>query len=212
MPEISRDALDLIEQHPWDETIPRLVLHASRKMKKLFWQGIFGGPAPRGQEAKDLVMDCIITVIEGERSWDPAGYPDLYLFLKSVLDSKINHLAEGWENRHFFSEAALSGREGESGERPAFLNTIACQNPGPEALLLLKEREQLGERFIWAFYEELNECPMLQKMLECVLEGCFKRAEIAERMGVPVKEFDNLKKQIRRRLKSFQEQGPGGWK
>ncbi len=211
MPELSEEAWALISEHSWDETLSKLVLHAFHKMRRHFWQGVFGGPAPKGKDAEDLVMESITKVIEGDRSWDPVEQPDLFLYLKSVVDSKISHLVEGWENRHCFREAALSGGENGEGDRPGFWDTVVCTNPSPEAALLLDEREQLSERFFWGFYEFLDESPKLQKMLECISEGCFKRAEIAEKMGVPVKEFDNLKKQIQRRLKSFQEQGSGGW-
>lgn len=211
MPEMTEDALARISEHPWEETIPRLVRHALQKMRRHFWQGIFGGPTPGGKEAQDLVMGSITKVVEGERFWDPEDQPDLFFFLKSVVDSEISHLVEGFENRRVFREAALSNKGGEEGEMPGFWETVSCPNPGPEAVLLHKERERLSERFFWGFYEHLSDSPILQKMLECILEGCVKRAEIAEGMGIPVKEFDNLKKQVQRRLKSFQEQGSGGW-
>lgn len=210
--ELTDKELGLLSEHPWDDTIPRLVHHASRKMKRLFWQGIFGGTAPGGKEAKDLVMEAIRKVFEGDRSWTPEDHPDIFLFLKAVIDSDISHLVEGWENRHLFREATLSGKDKREGERPGFLDTVSCPNPGPEVALLNKEMERFSEKFFWGFYEELDGSPNLQKMLECISEGFFKRTDISEKMGIPVKEFDNIKKQIQRRLKSFQEKETGGKK
>ncbi len=203
---LSDEALDILSSHPWEESIPRLVQHAIGKMKRLYWQGVFGGPTPGGVEAQDLVLGSIKKVLDGTRAWDPHSQPDLFLYLKSVIDSEVNHLADSWENQHVFREATLSGKLDDEGNVAEFWNLLDCPNTDPEVALLEKERERLSEEFFWAFYEFLEGTPLLQTILECIAEGLDKRSEIAGKMGISVKEFDNLKKQLQRRLKSFQDQ------
>lgn len=205
MAEVSDEVLNLMASHPWDESIPRLARYALGKMRKLFWQGILGGPAPSGIEAKDVVHISIEKILNGDRAWDPHSQENLFKHLISVIDSEISHLIDGWENRHFFREAVLSGRPNSDGKTAEFWNTVSCPNSGPEEILLDRERERLSEEFFWKFYEFIADTPLLQTILECLAEGIEKRADIAESMGIKAKEFDNLKKQLQRRLKSFQE-------
>jgi hypothetical protein len=205
MAEVSDEVLNLLASHPWGETIPRLARYAFWKMRKLFWQGILGGPAPSGIEPKDLVHISIEKILNGDRTWDPRSQENLYKHLTSVIDSEISHLIDGWENRHIFREAVLSGRPNSDGKTAEFWDNVSCPNPDPEEILLAKERERLGEHFFWKFYEFIADTPLLQTILECLTEGVEKRAEIAASMGIQVKEFDNLKKQLQRRLKAFQE-------
>lgn len=203
---LSAEAMEMLDSHPWEESLPRLAQYAFGKMKRLYWQGMFGGPAPGGVEAQDLVLDSIKKVLDGTRAWDPQSQPDLFLYLKSVIDSEVNHLVEKWENQHVFREATLGGKPNDEGAAAGFWDLVDCPNPDAEATLLEKERERLSEDFFWAFYEFLEGTPLLQTILECIADGVDKRGDIAERMGIRVKEFDNLKKQLQRRLKSFQDQ------
>ncbi|MFQ6758107.1 MAG: hypothetical protein D9V46_03715 [Deltaproteobacteria bacterium] len=205
MAEVSDEVLNLMASHPWDESIPRLTRYAFGKMRKLFWQGILGGPAPSGIEAKDIVLISIEKIMNGDRTWDPRSQENLYKHLTSVIDSEISHLINSWENRHFFREAVLSGRPNSDGKTAEFWDNVSCPNSGPEDILIDRERERLSENFFWKFYEFIADTPLLQAILERITEGDKKRADIAASMGIKVKEFDNLKKQLQRRLKSFQE-------
>lgn len=203
MTEITDEVLDLLEKHPWDDTIPRLVYYVLKKMKRLYWQGIFGGPAPGGVEAQDVVQKSIEKVFTGRRSWNPDTHPDLFDYLESVIDSEISHLAEEWENRIFRREEWLPGTAEEKEKDDDPFDRLQSSNPGPEKILLEKEKEKLSEQLFWEFYESLAEHPKLQKILECISEGAIKRSEIAKATEVSTKEFDNLKKQLQRRLRSF---------
>src|SRR5437868_14422299 len=103
MSELSEEVRDRLDQHPWEDTIPRLELYASKKIKSLYWQGIRNGPMPGGREVEDVVGQAIYKVVEHERRWDPTKYPDLYLYLVNVVDSEISHLVESWDNRNLQS-------------------------------------------------------------------------------------------------------------
>ncbi|SHJ18577.1 hypothetical protein SAMN02745165_01734 [Malonomonas rubra DSM 5091] len=210
MAEISDEALELLSEHSWDETIPRLAHYALWKLKKRYWLGVLGGPTPAGIEAKDIVMKSIEKVLNGKRVWDPQGQPDLFLFLKGVVDSEISHLVQGWENTHVLRDAVLSGRSADEENQTGFWETVPDPGLDAETEIIDKELERQSEKFFWDFYEYLEETPKLQKILESISEGNIKRAEIAKDVGIKVKEFDNLKKQLQRRLKLFQEKTSGG--
>ena len=56
--EILPDVRAQLEVHTWEDTIPRIELHAIRKAKKLYWQGLMNGNMPGGKEAQDVVQDA----------------------------------------------------------------------------------------------------------------------------------------------------------
>lgn len=209
MADVADDVLKLLASHPWGETVPRLTKYALEKMRRRYWQGVFGGPAPGGAEAKDIAQASIEKVLKGQREWDPVRQPDLYEHLRGIVDSEISHLVESWENQNLLSEAALSPKADAERGTPSVLNDCPSPELSPEAALLEKERERLSEEFFWDFFEFLAENPLLQAILECLMEGIDKRSDIAAKMAIKTKEFDNLKKQLRRKLKAFQEQRAG---
>lgn len=208
MADISDEVLALVENHPWEETIPKLTYYALKKIKRRYWLGVFGGPTPAATEAEDIVMKCIKKVLDGQRCWEPEKYPDLYRFLLGVIDSEVSHLVESWENRYFLREEALAGDcNGE--ETKDFWQAVPDLNPTIETKLINQEIEEKSEKFFQEFYESVQDSPKLQMVLDSIFEGHIKRADIAENIGITVKEFDNLKKQLRRRLQLFQGKNSG---
>jgi len=209
MAEVSDEILDLLISHPWDDTVPRLVWHATRKMRLLYWQGLWGGPAPGGVEAADIVQRTIQKVFSGDRRWDPDWHESLFDYLVGVIDSEVSHLVESWENKYLFKEAVLPEYPDVQWETFSYWDCLCFPGPSPETILMEKERQRLSEKFYKEFYDFLEESPPLQTLVECIAEGLEKRSDIAARMDIDVREFDNYKKQLRRRLRSFQEQEAG---
>lgn len=199
---ISGQLLDLLEAHPWEETIPRLLAHASSKSKRLFWKGIYGGPLPEGNEVEDLVYQAIEKVLTGQRQWDPTTSPDLFLFLKGVVDSSLSHLARSWENRYVRKEttsvAATDNAEDEHGT--GIIDCVPATASNPEEMLLQQEDEARCEELFLIIFDSLEDEPLLQKILECLLDDVEKPADIAEKLSVPVKEIYNARKKLQRRL------------
>lgn len=201
----AKQALDLLDQHPWEDTIPRLVTYASKKSKRLFWRAIYGGHLPEGKEVADVVQQAIEKVLSGQRNWDPAVYPDLFEYLKSVLDSDLNHLADCEDNKLTRAEPKITSRKDSDGEAKeiGFFDLMPSKRPDPVEALLQQENEDISYKFVWDFHESLADKPRLQKIIECVLDDIDKPADIAEQMGEHVNDIYNARKQLQRRLDEF---------
>lgn len=50
MSDIPPHVRKLLEQHPWEDTTPRLVAYTLWKARRLFWQGVLGRDMPEGKE------------------------------------------------------------------------------------------------------------------------------------------------------------------
>lgn len=201
----ANQALNLLDQHPWEETIPKLIAYASKKSRRLFWRSIYGGHLPEGKEVVDIVQQAIEKVLSGQRNWDPDANPDFFMYLKGIVDSDLNHLADSEENRLTRSETKLvSGTncEGDQNEI-SFFDLKPSEQPNPVEALLQLENEDLAYKFVWDFHESLADKPRLQKIVECMLDDIDKPADIAEQMGENVNEIYNARKQLQRRLGEY---------
>lgn len=203
-----RDAnqvLNLLDQHPWEDTIRRLNAYASNKTRRLFWRSIYGGHLPKGKEVVDVVQQAIEKVLSGKRKWDPDIHPDLYEYLKSVIDSDLNHLADSKDNKLTRSETKLvSGTDCEGNENEiSFFDLRPSEQLDPAEDLLQQENEDLAYKFVWNFHESLADKPRLQKIVECMLDDIDKPAEIAEQLGEHVNDIYNARKQLQRRLDEY---------
>lgn len=192
------------DRHPWHLTIPRLRRYARERADRLTWAGIRRGPLPGGRTPEDVVHSAIEKVLTGVRSWDPAIQPDLELFLASVVDSELSHLVESWEHRHVRPAAALPA----AGDDP----DRAVQDPiqdtpspaaGPAEAAARREEADRQEAFAAAFVASMADDPMLQRIVECIVADVVKPGEIAQRLGIPVTEVYNRRKQLQRRLTAF---------
>jgi hypothetical protein len=194
-----------LEQHSWEETIPRLELYALKKARRLYWQGIMDGNMPTGQEAADIVLEAIEDILTGKRSWAPTTQPDLFAHLKSIIDSKLSHLAKSWTNRHVRAESALSAEDDNAIGNPSPLMQFPDPAPAPAETVLRAEEERVAEEFFRGFYEYLHEEPLLQQVIGCIVDD-LKPSDMAAHLGVPPKEISNRRKKLQRRLVDYQAQ------
>lgn len=203
MGEMPPEVRSQLEYHPWEETIPRLELYTLRKARRHYWQGMMDGNMPSGNEAADVVLEAIEDVLAGKRSWDPLTQPDLFAHLRSIVDSKLSHLVESKANLSIRSESTLSAGD----DHPtSLLAQLPDSTPSPDQILLHAEEEQRAEAFFWGFYEHLKEEPLLQKVIECIVDGIDKPADVAAHLGVPPKEMYNMRKRLQRRLAEYRAQ------
>lgn len=70
---------------------------------------------PGGKEAEDIVSETVEGVLSGKRAWDSSAQLDLFAHLKSIIDSKLNHLAKSRENRLICSASAPEDDTSEDG-------------------------------------------------------------------------------------------------
>lgn len=185
-----------------NEELARLVevltIYADDKMVRLYWRGLppsRGGHAPGGIEPGDLVQEALVDLLTGKRKRDSKKYPDLLQFLKSVIDSKVNHLAESLENK---TTRRLEGGFSGSQTCQAQAYDPADCTPNPSEIVTDAESAQ---RFQAAVLAAIGDDPEAKTVLDLVEAGLEKPADIAEELGIPVLEINNIQKRLRRKLR-----------
>src|ERR1043166_1746836 len=201
MPDPPRSVRDLIDRHPWHVTLPRLRRYAAERTGRLTWAGFRRGPLPGVRQVDDVVNTAIEKVLTGIRIWDPYREPDLALFLESVVDSEVSHLIESWDHRHIRPAAALP-RDAER-EEEDLLVRVPSPAPGPAEALDAREGARRQDDFFKGFRDTLIDDPLLCRIVEAIHEDVVKPGEIAARLGIPVAEIYNRRKQLQRRLTDF---------
>lgn len=202
--DVPKEILELLSAFPWEEKIPRLLYYASHKAKKKRWRSVFDGHMPEGKEVQDVVYQSIEKVFSGERKWNPQEKPDLFHYITGIIDSELSHLSESYENRLLVGEADIDKNSVDRGDgNSRWIDSIPSSTPDPEMQHILIEENAQGEAFFYDFYGFLADKLLLQGMIECIDEGIEKKADMAQKLGVPVQEIYNATKQLKRKLEEF---------
>src|SRR5262245_56988642 len=94
----------------WEDLGIRLTAYAVWKGRNLRWRTGQPDLLPAGKTPQDIAAEAVLKVVEGSRTWDSRRGP-LLPFLRRVVDSLLNQLAEGADNR-------LQRRLGPAAEAP----------------------------------------------------------------------------------------------
>lgn len=204
MPEdTAREALAQMSEEELTELILHLGRYALRESSRLRWRT--GNPVelPGGETVESIVSLALEKVLSGERRWNPRSSPEIKKYLMDVIDSLLNHLATGKENVMFTTASPASDHEetaSRSDPREQGAGWLARREESPEAALLRKEEEEIGDRAIGMLMEESRADPVLARVLEAMLSGEEKAGRIAEVVGVEVKEVYNAMKRLDRKV------------
>ena len=186
----------------WDELLERLAHHARRKIARLAWRGVRGGPVPGGVDPADLAAKALELAISGQRVWDRSAYPDYGPFLKGVVDSLISSLVRSVEN-------CLTRRHGpsETGDGSPVTHEIAGREQEPIDPATSREDR---EAFRAMVFKALDGDDGAFQVLECLEADITKPAEIAAYLGLPVSEINNVQRRLRRKLGNLGPKRKGG--
>jgi hypothetical protein len=201
MTTVSPHVRALLAQHPWDETIKRLLYYTLYQVRARTWRGIRGGSMPGGREAEDIVSQAVEDILAGRRAWDPARYPDLFVYLRSIVDSKLSHLgtsAENWRMLAAFPPLE-NGYPWTTGGRKQPCDSAAS----PPEVLIQAEEERLAEALLQGFANSLVEEPLLQGIVRCILDGIDKPAAIASRVGVTIERVYSARRRLQRKWHAY---------
>ncbi len=178
------------------ECLERLTLHAAQKFYSYGWKGSSKKNeriGPRAKSPQDIASETIISFIQGDRSYNPEAYPDFMAFLRSAVDSQIYNLSKLVEHK---IKKPLTQETNEKADNPTsteFSGTV----PGPLRICISKE---LVEKLKTSLSLVFNKDELVREIFECMEAGVTKRREIAELLGVKVKEVDNARKRLYRRI------------
>jgi len=160
---------------------------------------------PFGKTAEDIVTEAILKIYEGERAWSPDRNPDLLEHLKSIIDSDLNHLAEGSENRTIRTAAVLRSENENGSNGVEVIDNTSASDPSPDEEIIKQEDERQSNAFLFAFIDFLNSEKELITVVECIMDGLQKPKDIARKLTMNVLDVNNLQKKMRRRLWEFQK-------
>ena len=90
--------------------------------------------------------------------------------------------------------------ESGSRKRDPTADWLVPRDRSPEAVLLQQEREALEDRALGLLIDECCEDPVLMAVLEAVMDGYEKPAEISRHKGIDIKEVNNAAKRLDRKL------------
>jgi hypothetical protein len=203
-------ARDLLGRMPDDELekmILELGYYASRVRNEYRWRTREREALPKGETVNSVVSLAFEKVLSGERCWNPAQQPDFMKFMRDVIDSLMNHLAQGRDNS-LLTPAPEQGSEVEldwhTGSTKAAHDTewLARSEATPEQAIIDKESQAQKEKAIQALLEECAGDQILTKIVNAMLEGYDHCSEIAEVAGIEVKDVYNAMKRLDRKIAS----------
>ena len=181
----------------WEDLLKRLMVYAVYKTRKLRWRGLPGSEnqsMPGGHGPDSLASEAIVSVLNDERECTAKTQDELLDFLKGVVDSKVNHLAESAENR---KSRALPSEDGHNGGTPDGWHPRTKPQDAPVALVADPEA---AKAFREKALKALSGEPQLTELFECLAAGFATRKEIAELMNVTEDDVTNLRKRLARKL------------
>lgn len=196
-------SLDVVKQLlrvDWRETGMKLAAYAAFRSRNLSWRTGSDVALAKGLMPDDIAAQAIVSVIGGERKWEPERGP-LLPFLKRVVDSLLNHLALSADNRRI-ERLSQNDRSPYRAERIAFRNDDEGPSPRCPAEFNVtdpSDSESDADERIERLVEAAKAAPELAEVLNAILDFDEARPRlIALRIGKPVNHVNNCLKRLRR--------------
>lgn len=174
----------------WDDLVPRLLLLAVSRLRRMTWRGDRRDAPPGAPEAGDFVNDAISKTIAGVRIWNPEACT-LFQHLAGVIVSDISHAAESMENRSTLRDNADDGEGG-------IAATVGDDAPDQEAVTAWR----LEQRRLLQHLERVD--PALRAMAELMLvQDMQETADLSRALAVPPAEIANRRKRLKRAVRDY---------
>jgi hypothetical protein len=199
------EAVCRISDDEWCEIVLSLERHALSVSRALRWRTRNPIELPGAETVTSIVSKAIEKLFVGDREWDPDKEPDIRKYLQGVIDSLLNHLAESQDNTLVTTEpepgsADHAGWESGSRKRDPAADWLVPRDRSPEAVLLDHERASQEDRALELLVDECYEDPVVMSVLEAMMDGYEKPAEISKHKGINIKEVNNAIKRMDRKL------------
>ncbi len=175
----------------WQEYLERLTLYTVKKFRYLGWVAKGGDrTGPRGKSPQDVAYEAVLKALNGERQYNREAYSDFGHFLRSAVDSLIYQLAKSFEGKKF-KPMPVATSDQEDREEIEFEGKEAT----PAKICVNKE---IAEKVKGILSQEVKDDPVVNGILECFEAGITKPAEMAEVLGIDVKDIYTAKKRLQR--------------
>ncbi len=214
---MDKQILELIQNADWERIALELTRYAAWRVGR--WPKHTRSAVASRLCPEDLAYNAITAVVsgpgksgraaKGQRAWDPDRYPDLLAHLKNVVDSLAfaARTAEDTDRVRQYHQT----EDGEEVEKPppqpgrTFAPPKSEWSSGPptnpEEEALAKEADEAALKIIMSAAEGNEE---LETILEAMMNGHEKPAEIAEATGIDVKRVYQLRRTLNERIEARQ--------
>lgn len=182
---VNPDVLQRVAREVDEPLILRLAVYARWRMDQM---GFTRGKYPRVGDPEDVALDAIERVLKGTRRWDPDARPDLFQYLKTVVDSIV---------RDFFRQSSVIHERDESAAGH-------FNDDGAPDLDMVPQggTDDASITTLVALDEHLRDEPDLQELVYLLIDRNTPR-EAAQRLGWTVTEVNNARKRLARRIRGF---------
>ena len=185
--EMKEEIRKLLENYEWEEITQKLIDYADIRARRFKWRTESNSDLPQGKKAEDIAQEAILKTFDGERKWNPEKYPDIMIFLRLVVKSLINHLANSQNHRRL--QRFPENENGESLDDTFDLG----YSPTPE-------EEVLADETLGKIYEVINGDKELQSIVDAIMSGYTKSNDIANVTGFDINHVYQLRRKLDRRL------------
>jgi hypothetical protein len=174
----------------WDDLVPRLLLLAVSRLRRMTWRGDRCGPPPGASEAEDFVNDAISKTIAGVRIWSPEVCT-LFQHLAGVIVSDISHAAGSAENRSTLRTAS-------GGESGVVVLDIGDETPDQEAIVVWRSEQR-------RLLEHLERAdPALKEMAALMLtQDMQETSDLSRALAIAPAEVANRRKRLKRAVRAY---------
>ena len=159
------------------------------------------GSNSMGKAAEELAQEAVVRVLDGDRTWDPTKV-ELVFFLKEVMRSILNADLKS-------PAAAKDSLNGDQANESGTAGSGADERLGvlddrDRGLARSAEQQLLESERCAAIVDRALDAagtdPVLGKLVNAIVEGCSKSAEIAQATGLSVDQVYEATRKLRRRL------------
>ena len=202
------EAVCRISNDEWGGIALELERYALSVSRNLRWRTLNPVELPGGETIDSIVSKAVEKLFSGDREWDPDREPDIKKYLRGVIDSLLNHLAESKEN-------TLLAPEPESPDAPAWesgsqkrdpaADWLVPARPSPLTALIRQEDAALEDRALGWLIDECSDDEILINVLEAKMDGVDTPAEISKAKGISIKDVYNATKRLDRKLERVRE-------
>lgn len=179
----------------WEDLIPRLLLLAISRLRRMSWHGERRGAPPGAAEAEDFVNDAVSKTIAGIRIWNPSAC-SLFQHLAGVIVSDISHAAQSAENR-------ITLRDGGTPLGGASVTAaVADGAPSQESVAAWRSEQRRLLDHLMALDPELGR---LAEMM--LVQDLQETSDLCRALAIPAAEVANRRKRLKRAVQAYLAEG-----
>lgn len=177
------------------ELLSRATAFATRCIKENCWRSAgSGGVLPEGSGPEDIVQRAFERLLDGAK-WDEDK--TLEMVLMGLVKGHVANLVRLLENKRTINPGDIKDNEDEAEQSKE--KWTPKENLNPAHLMERAEDDEAALEILESFERDSQE----YRIVEAILGGTTKRAEILQETGISASEYEAAKKRLRTFLQKF---------